>query len=72
MNMRSNISLKQYNTFRINAIAKYFAAFNSVEELRAILSFEKLSIVNYQSLIILGGGSNILFTKDVNGLVLKN
>lgn len=65
MNVRKNFSLKEYNTFGITASAKYFAAFSSPEELDELLSFEKKRL-------ILGGGSNILFTKDYNGLVLKN
>ncbi len=73
MQIQENISLKQYNTFGIDVSAKYFAAFNTVDEITELLEFEKLSTVNYQlSTLILGGGSNILFTKNFDGLVLKN
>lgn len=73
MNIQENLSLKKYNTFGIDATAKYFVDFHSVEELQESLEFKKLSTVNSQlSTLILGGGSNILFTKDVDGLVLKN
>jgi UDP-N-acetylmuramate dehydrogenase len=65
MNISENFSLKEYNTFGIAASAKYFAAFSSSEELDELLSFEK-------NRLILGGGSNILFTRDYSGLVLKN
>lgn len=64
MQIQQNKSLKQYNTFGINAIAKEYAEFESIEDLKQI-DLEK----NH---LILGGGSNILFTKDVDGLVLKN
>lgn len=66
MNIQENFSLKKYNTFGINATAKYFATFNSLEELQECFEFNK------PSTLILGGGSNILFTKDFDGLVLKN
>ncbi len=67
--MRQQVSLKPYNTFGINAFAKYFAEFSNVESLEELLSSE---IATIEKLVILGGGSNILFTKDFEGLVLKN
>jgi UDP-N-acetylmuramate dehydrogenase len=66
MNMQQNISLKKYNTFGIDVTAKYFANFTSLTELAALLTEQTFPI------LILGGGSNILFTKNYNGLVLKN
>lgn len=65
MIIHDNVSLKQYNTFAIEAAAKHFAVFHSAVELDELLPTEKHRM-------ILGGGSNILFTKDYNGLVLKN
>lgn len=67
MRIRENVSLRQYNTFGINVAARYFAAFNNTDELSARLE-ENPRIHK----IIIGGGSNILFTKDVDGMVLKN
>ena len=69
MNIQQNISLKSYNTFSIDAKAKYFALFKTTDELGELLNYKPQN-VNYK--LILGGGSNILFTKDVDGLVLKN
>ncbi|HEX2629284.1 MAG TPA: UDP-N-acetylmuramate dehydrogenase [Chitinophagaceae bacterium] len=67
MNIQENISLKPFNTFHIDAKAQYYAPFTSVNELSELISrYPK------QPLLILGGGSNILLTKDVPGLVLKN
>lgn len=69
MQIQENISLKYYNTFGIDVKAKYYAAFNSVEQL------QELTTSNFKpqtSNLILGGGSNILFTKNFDGLVLKN
>ncbi len=63
----SHISLKPFNTFGIDVTASRFAIFSSAEELGQILE-------NYAKtpLLILGGGSNLLLTKDFEGLVLKN
>ena len=73
MMIKENISLKQYNTFGINVAAKYFAEFTTVDELHELLEVKKQQTINNkQQALILGGGSNILFTKDFNGLVLKN
>ena len=62
-----NVPLKEYNTFGIQSIAKRFARFSSKEELDGILAER-----NNDSLLVLGGGSNLLFTKDVGGLVIRN
>jgi UDP-N-acetylmuramate dehydrogenase len=64
-----NISLKPYNTFGLEAKAKYFVVFKSVEELKEILSKE---IIKNERKLFLGGGSNILLMRDFDGLVLKN
>ena len=73
MEIKKNFSLKQLNTFGIDVSAKYFAAFKSVEELSESLESKALSSVICQlSSLILGGGSNILFTENYSGLVLKN
>lgn len=68
MQVYQDYLLKEYNTFGIAATAKYFASFSSAEELEELLSNNK----NIPFKMILGGGSNILFTRDYNGLVLKN
>lgn len=69
MEIQENYSLKKYNTFGIDAYAKYFAQFKSVSELDELFRSE---IYAHISKMILGGGSNILFTKNFDGLVLKN
>jgi UDP-N-acetylmuramate dehydrogenase len=61
--------LKQLNTFAINATAKYFVECESIDDLAEILSDKQFT--NSRKLI-LGGGSNLLFTKDFDGIVLKN
>jgi len=73
MQVQENFSLKKLNTFGIDVSAKYFATFSTVDEINELLEFKQLSTINYQpSTLILGGGSNILFTKNFDGLVLKN
>jgi UDP-N-acetylmuramate dehydrogenase len=73
MNIQQNISLKKYNTFGIDAAAKYFAAFSSVDDLKNCLQFAQPQTENNKlQTLILGGGSNMLFTKNYDGLVLKN
>jgi UDP-N-acetylmuramate dehydrogenase len=67
MNITHNTSLRAYNTFDINATAKEFSVFRSVDELDELIRQPRK-----KHFMILGGGSNILFTKDYNGYVLKN
>jgi UDP-N-acetylmuramate dehydrogenase len=69
MQIRENISLRPYNTFGIDASARYFASFQSIEELKEALTAQSSE---NDSLLILGGGSNILLTGDYNGIVLRN
>jgi UDP-N-acetylmuramate dehydrogenase len=70
MQVQENFSLKPYNTFGIDARARYFIRIRSVEELQLALALKPGGA--QLSRLILGGGSNILFTKDFDGLVLKN
>jgi UDP-N-acetylmuramate dehydrogenase len=70
MEIQKNISLKPYNTFNIDVIAKQFALFQSLNELEELFSDSRFTV--HDSQLILGGGSNILFTKKFDGIVLKN
>lgn len=62
-----NVDLKAFNTFGIEAKAAHFATFDSADTLLSLLSMRK-----GQPLYILGGGSNILLTRDLDGWVLRN
>lgn len=64
-----NVSLQPYNSFGIDVQAARFVAFDSQEFLQEILQTE---IRKNQPLLVLGGGSNVLFTRDFEGLLLKN
>jgi UDP-N-acetylmuramate dehydrogenase len=69
MNIQRDVSLKGLNTFGIDAKASYFGEFHSVAELQNLIAnpdFQKMEK------LILGGGSNLLFTRDFEGLVLRN
>lgn len=64
--VEQNVNLKEHNTFGINVNCSAFSEFTSQAELANLLKN------NQQETLILGGGSNLLFTKDFDGLVLKN
>lgn len=63
-----NFPLRELNTFGIDVKCSQFARFSSKEELIEILNQRDKSL----PFMILGGGSNLLFTKDFEGLILKN
>lgn len=62
-----NYRLKNINSFGIDVLAKSFATFQNGYELQQLLKKP-----GQNKLLILGGGSNLLFTSDFDGLVLKN
>lgn len=68
MNILREVDLKPYNTFGISATAEKFVTADSIDAIREILSNPHLT--NELS-FILGGGSNVLLTKDVAGLTLQ-
>ncbi|WP_312750123.1 UDP-N-acetylmuramate dehydrogenase [Epilithonimonas hominis] len=68
MKMQENISLKPYNTFGVDVKSKYFAEVRSLEELIETLKFSNSKKL---PLLFLGGGSNILLTKDFEGLAIQ-
>lgn len=65
MEILHNFSLKKYNTFGIEAKAKQFVAVHSTAQLKTILEENKS-----HKKFILGGGSNMLLTKDIDALVI--
>jgi UDP-N-acetylmuramate dehydrogenase len=66
--LKENISLQPYNTFGIDVKARFFAEIFTEEDLREL---SLLPVFTENRLLVLGGGSNMLFTKDYEGLVLK-
>lgn len=67
MQVEENISLKPYHTFGTDVRARYFTRFRDREGLEELLN-SSLSSRH----LVLGGGSNLLITRDFDGLVLKN
>jgi UDP-N-acetylmuramate dehydrogenase len=65
MTLKNNISLKPFNTFGIDVNASKFVSIDSLQNLKDILN------TNPVDLLTLGGGSNMLLTKDVEALVLQ-
>lgn len=68
MEIKENYPLKQLNTFGIDAMARYYVAIESNDELKKLIGNGWLKRHPYY---ILGGGSNILFTGDFSGILLK-
>jgi len=68
MKIQENISLKPFNTFQIDKKARFFTEVHSKEDV-----VESLRVSQQRNIpvFILGGGSNILLTKDVFALVIK-
>jgi len=65
MQIQSNFSLKSFNTFGIEAKAKSFVAVHSLEDLKTVLAEHAA-----EKKFILGGGSNMLLTQDIDALVI--
>jgi len=63
LKIQENISLKKYNTFGIDVNAKRFISVDSLEELKTIIAKEK-------DIFLIGGGSNMLLTSEIDKLVL--
>jgi len=66
--LQENISLKPYNTFGIDVKARFFA---EIFEEQDLIALRKSTAFQDKKILVLGGGSNMLFTEDFDGLVLK-
>lgn len=69
MEIQIDYPLKDLNTFGINVNSRYFVSISSVEQLKKVLVTD---IARNNSLLIMGGGSNILFTRKYPGLIILN
>ncbi len=67
VNIKENFSLKHSNTLGINVYARYFVRTKSLDDIKDVLENYR----KYFPFYILGGGSNILFTGDYNGLIIQ-
>lgn len=68
MMVQHDISLRKFNTFGVDVRTKAFCEVESKEDLRELIS----SGILKEKYFILGGGANILFTKDFDGLIIKS
>ena len=66
--IEENISLRPYNTFGIEANARHFCRIQSEDQLIELID---TPVYKNEPHLVLGGGSNVLFTKDYTGLVIK-
>lgn len=69
MNISQNISLKSHNTFGIEAKTKYFVEYSNVDELKA---FIQTDVFKNNRFLHVGGGSNLLFLNDFDGVILHS
>ena len=69
MDIIKNKSLKSYNTFGVDYSSSFFTIINNLKDLDELY---KHKLYKSQKKLILGGGSNILFTSNYEGLVIKN
>lgn len=69
MKIQNNISLKNYNTFKIDSIAKYFCEIKSSEDIVQLLNNE---IYQTNKKFFLGSGANTIFINDFDGIIIKN
>ena len=66
--MKTNVNLRPYNSFGFDALAKYFVEINAIDDLQTLIQSGELK---KHKTLILSGGNNVLFQKDVfNGLVV--
>jgi len=68
INIEEKVGLKPYNTFGVAANAKYFCRITEIDEFKSVLQTD---LYKNEKVLILGGGSNVLFTKDFDGLIIK-
>jgi UDP-N-acetylmuramate dehydrogenase len=68
MLIEKNVDLKQYNTLQIPVNAKFFVKIGNESD---ILELMKTDLWKNEKHCILNGGSNTLFTKDFDGIVVK-
>ena len=66
--IQRNVSLRPFNTFGVDVSAALFARIRSLDDLQQVLTDRRVAAA---PLLVLGGGSNVLFTQDFDGCVLK-
>ena len=67
--IQENVSLKAFNSFGFDVTARYFAELTSMDQIESVLGFARN---NRLALLVIGGGSNLVLTDDIDALVLVN
>lgn len=67
--VEENVELLPYNTFHIQACARYFVRVKSADDVSEVIQSDLFKL---NKRLILGGGSNLLLTRNFDGLVIKN
>ena len=64
-----NVNIKKYNSYKLNVICKYLVFIRNIDELISLIKYLKENNINY---LILGNGTNIIFSKDYfDGVIIK-
>ena len=69
LEIKKNVLLADYTTLKIGSRAEFFAVIKDLEDLKAAIVWARQ---NKQTIFVLGGGSNLLITSKIKGLVIKN
>ena len=67
MKLSQDVDLRRYHTFKLPARARYFTRVQTQDELLAVLAYAKQQ---HLKVYVLGGGSNLIFTGNLDGLVI--
>ncbi len=67
LSIQEQVSLRSYNTLAIDVAARFFVAVQSLEQLQAALAWAEQREI---AVLLLGGGSNLVLTADLNALVI--
>lgn len=68
LDIQADVSLKPFNSFGVEVKAKWFAQAHSDDEVREALAY---CATHQLPLLVIGGGSNLLLTADIQALVLR-
>jgi len=69
MKIQNDVNLRNYNTFKVEAVAKYFCEIKSSEDIVELLSSD---VYKDNKTFFLGSGANTIFVNDFDGLIIKN
>ena len=67
--IKSDFCLKDFNTFHMNVKSRFFCEINSIQDFKELAETKAFRKARH---LILGGGSNVLFTGNYDGLIIKN